>query len=329
MRRFIFTCGDINGIGPEICIRAFNKLNFTKNKIIFFCPSDIFLKTIKIIGCSFNYRISNSFDEKVSKENMVLVLDIGNTKQQLGYPTKYSGEASYKAVVQACELLKKKKANALITAPISKYAWYLAGKNFTGHTSLLSNIFNSKNYLMSFISRKMKCALLTIHNPIKEITKNVTKAKLQNAIEIAYNSLINDFKIKNPKVAILGLNPHAGEDGQLGHEEGNILLPVIRIFSNIILEGPFPADGFFSNKDYKKYDFVIGMYHDQILIPFKLLNGKSGVNYTMGLPIIRTSPAHGTAFDIADKFIADETGMIDSYILANKILSNRKISDVI
>ncbi|MBN1638653.1 MAG: 4-hydroxythreonine-4-phosphate dehydrogenase PdxA [Ignavibacteriales bacterium] len=327
MKRFIFTCGDINGIGPEICLKSINNLNKEKNKIIFICPSNIFLNTIEKLNLNFNYKICNLIDDKLIKEKNVLVLNIGTVKQKLGLPSKASGEISYKSIIKACELLKKKKADVLITAPISKYAWHLAGIKFTGHTSLISNIFNSENVLMSFISKKMKCALLTIHKPIKEIVKNITKEKLTDAIKLTYKSLITDFKINNPRIALLGLNPHAGEDGQLGEEEIKIIKPAMRELHNILLEGPFPSDGFFSNKDYKKYDFVIGMYHDQILIPFKLLNAKSGVNYTMGLPIIRTSPAHGTAFDIAEKYIADEKGILESFYLSKKILKNRAKSD--
>ena len=179
---------------------------------------------------------------------------------------------------------------------------------------------------MLFLSKQMKCGLVTIHKPIREVSKSITKVSLSNALSALHNSLVKDFGKSNPKVAVLGLNPHAGEEGKIGNEENDILKPVIDSFKQAKPEGPFVPDAFFGNNLYKNYDAVLGMYHDQVLIPFKMLNFNNGVNYTAGLPFIRTSPDHGTAFDIAGKGIASEESMVQAVYWAEKIFYNRKKS---
>lgn len=179
---------------------------------------------------------------------------------------------------------------------------------------------------MLFVSKKMKCGLTTIHSSIKNVHRLVTKKRISDSIITLNNSLKNDFGISKPQIAILGLNPHAGEDGNIGNEENEIISPVIKSNNDKNVFGPFVPDAFFGNHLYSKFDAVLGMYHDQILIPFKMLNFNTGVNYTAGLPFVRTSPDHGTAFDIAGKGIASEESMIQSASLAEKIFMNRKKS---
>lgn len=208
----------------------------------------------------------------------------------------------------------------MVTAPISKTAIKMAGINFPGHTEMLAEWCGSKDFVMTFLSKKMNGALVTIHEPLKNVTKLITSENLKSKINIIIKMLINDFKISLPKIAVLGLNPHAGESGIIGNEEEKIIIPLIKKYSNNLF-GPFSSDAFFANRLYKKYDLVIGMYHDQLLIPFKMLNFSSGVNYTAGLPIIRTSPDHGTAFDIAYKGIADSSSFIEAFFYAEKISS--------
>jgi 4-hydroxythreonine-4-phosphate dehydrogenase len=184
-----------------------------------------------------------------------------------------------------------------------------------------------KNFVMMFFSKKMNAALITIHEPVKNIPGLISKKLLTKKLKVVIDALRNDLKIKNPHIAILGLNPHAGEGGLIGLEEEEIVKPFIKEFADEMLSGPFSPDAFFANHLYKKYDVVIGMYHDQILIPFKMLNFNSGVNYTAGLPIVRTSPDHGVAYDIAGKNLANPASILEAYRFAEKIVRNRKQND--
>ncbi len=321
MRKFVFTCGDINGIGPEICVKTFNKIfNPKKYGILFVCPANVFEVIIRKIKPEFKYSIIKNLKE--FKPDRVNVLDLGKANFTPGKPTKVSGRIAYKAINQALKSIDEGYAGALITAPISKHAVGLAGLDFPGHTELLASRYKVKNFSMMFLSSSMKVGLVTIHEPLKKVPHLITAKNLVNTIETVGKSLESDFGIAEPELAVLGLNPHAGEKGRIGKEEMQTIKPVIRKFKNVY--GPFVPDAFFGEKLYKNFDAVIGMYHDQVLIPFKLLNFRKGVNFTAGLPFVRTSPDHGTAFDIAGKFIADETSMIEAFKWADKILKYRK-----
>ncbi|MCB0730566.1 MAG: 4-hydroxythreonine-4-phosphate dehydrogenase PdxA [Ignavibacteriae bacterium] len=325
MNSFAFTCGDINGIGPEIVVKTLNKIKpSSKRKLIFLCPQKVFLKTINIVKPNFKFSIVKSLTQNL-ENGKVTILDIGSANQKYGKPSRESGKISYKAIIEACNLAKENKVDAIITAPISKVAFKKANINFPGHTELLTDFFNVKKYSMLFVSDKMKCGLITIHIPIKNVSKSLTAKKIKNTIDVIINSLKIDFKLKDPKISMLGLNPHAGEEGRIGDEEIKILNPILKEYQGRIV-GPFVPDAYFGNKLFRNYDFTIGLYHDQILIPFKLLNFNKGVNFTAGLPIVRTSPDHGTAFDIAGKGIAIPDSMIESFKYAELILNNRKSS---
>ncbi len=322
----VFTCGDINGIGPEIVIKSLNKISsLPKQKIIFVCPKNVFLKTISSIVPKFQYTIDKSVPTDWN-HNSVLILDIGNFKQSIGKVSSDSGKASYKSIMTACKLAETKIVNSIITAPISKLAFAKAGINFPGHTELLANFFNVKNFAMMFVSKQMKAALITIHIPIKDVPKSLTKKRIIYTIDVIYKSIISDFGIKNPKIALLGLNPHAGEEGKIGSEEIILIKPILSSLKYKI-HGPEVPDAYFGNKLYKKYDCTIGLYHDQVLIPFKLLNFNKGVNYTAGLPVVRTSPDHGTAFDIAGKGIANPDSLMEAFRFAKLINKNRRKTD--
>lgn len=324
MTRLVFTCGDINGIGPEISVKTFNRIYKPgKRQIIFLCPQNVFLKTIHRITPNFEYQIISKKSFEIVDKGKIIVIDIGNATQKLGTPTIVSGRISYNAICDAVKLVQAGFVDAIITAPISKQAFNLACINFPGHTELLAKLSKTKNYLMFFLSPKMKCGLVTIHKPIKEIQQFITKAAVKNSLSILYQSLKKDFGISKPKIAVLGLNPHAGEDGKIGSEENEIIKPIIKNLKKIKPVGPFVPDAFFGNHLYKNYDAILGMYHDQVLIPFKMLNFNKGVNYTAGLPFVRTSPDHGTAFDIADKWIASEESMVQAVYWAETIVKNR------
>ena len=324
MNKFVFTCGDINGIGPEIVIKSLNKITSKKSsqKFYFICPANIFNNIIEHINPNFEFEITSNLKNESSV--LVTVLDIGNFRQSVGKPTIQSGKAAYKSLVKSFALLNSKNANAVITAPVSKTALHKAGILFPGQTEMFAEWTNTSKYVMTFLSRKFNAALLTIHKPIKEIPVLLKLQKLINTFNVVYRMLIDDLGISNPRIAVLGLNPHAGEGGIIGYEEKNIITPAIQKFSKVhSVDGPFPSDAFFANRLYKDYNMVIGMYHDQVLIPFKLLNFRGGVNYTAGLPIVRTSPDHGVAYDIASKYIADESSMIKAYRYAKQIVNKR------
>jgi len=215
-------------------------------------------------------------------------------------------------------------ADAMVTAPISKFSLGLAGIDFPGHTELLAKFSKSKKFGMMFLSSKFHTALLTIHEPIAKVARLLSQKLLINKIDLFCDTLKNDLKIANPKMALLGINPHSGENGKIGNEEIKIFNPVLNKYKSEEIQGPFVPDAFFGNRLYKNFDLVIGTYHDQVLIPFKLLNFNQGVNFTAGLPFVRTSPDHGTAFDIAYKNIADYKSMYQAFIWAEKIVNNRK-----
>jgi 4-hydroxythreonine-4-phosphate dehydrogenase len=325
MAKIVFTCGDVNGIGPEISVKLFNRIlsGNQSNQFIFICPKNVFEYYYKLTQSKFQYCFQNNPSTLIA--NRLTILPIKNVKFSPGKVTKFSGITSYNSIIEALELIMAGKADAMVTSPISKEAISLAGINFPGHTELLAFKSKEKKYLMFFLSSKVNAALLTIHEPLKKVSSIINKNKIVTAIELLDESAKMDLGIRNPKIAVLGLNPHAGENSLIGNEEHNVIHPaIISLQNKIDVKGPFVPDAFWGNHNYKKYDAVLGMYHDQILIPFKLLNFNSGVNFTAGLEIIRTSPDHGTAFDIAGKNIANESSLYEAYKYAIKILRNRK-----
>lgn len=324
MNKFIFTCGDTNGIGPEIVIKALNRISAdSKDNLIFICPKNIFKETLQIFPAAFTFEIQNAMTEP--EPGVVTVLNIRNPKLEWGKPTKSSGKAAFKAIKISSDFLINGKADAVITAPISKTAIKLAGYDYPGHTEMYASWTKTKNFVMVFFSKEINAALITIHEPIKNISKLLSGKNIRNKIDVVVKMLLNDIDIENPRIAVLGLNPHAGEEGVIGLEEKKIISPVIKESKySEYLSGPFSPDAFFGSRLYENYDMVLGMYHDQVLIPFKLMSFSSGVNYTAGLPIVRTSPDHGVAYDIAGKNEADETSILEAFYLAEKIVNNRK-----
>jgi 4-hydroxythreonine-4-phosphate dehydrogenase len=321
MNTFVFTCGDINGIGPEIIIKSLNKIyRYPGKRFIVLIPHNIFELTAKIVSPEFRYVVTNK-PADLNKDE-VIIYDLGKGTQALGQISKEAGKIAYSAIKTSFNILKDKNADAVITAPISKTAMHKYGIKFPGHTEIYSEWCGIKDYSMMFLSSEMNAALITIHVPIKKVSKLITHKLLFDTIAVIKNTLASDLAIREIKLAVLGLNPHAGESGNIGKEEEKIIKPLIDKLS--FCDGPFSPDAFFANRLYKNYDCVIGMYHDQLLIPFKMLNFSNGVNYTAGLPIVRTSPDHGTAFDIAGRGIADESSMLQAFRYADIIVNNRK-----
>lgn len=321
--RLFFTCGDCNGIGPEIVIKALSHFQVKKkHKLYFAIPKNIFEEGLKLLQLDFDYELVNKIELSSNNKNVVSIINLGNYKTVFGKPTKLSGAVAYESLQQSYYAAQNNLAECIITAPISKEAFKKSGVEFPGHTELFASWTKTENVVMFFHSAKIKAALLTIHIPLKSVSFSLDRNLIRKKIDIILTTLKRDFKIANPRIAILGLNPHAGENGLLSDEENNILSPLIYDYKEY-LQGPFPADAFFGMHLYKQFDVVIGAYHDQVLIPFKMLSFSDGVNFTAGLPIVRTSPDHGTAFDIAGKGIADPSSMIHAAKLGIKICRSR------
>ena len=327
MNRFVFTCGDINGIGPEIALKALNKIA-SRNKgdqFILIIPQNIFNSTIKLTKPEFDFKVVKALNISSLKSSRFIILNLKSTKQNFGKPTISSGETAYSALKTSYKLLNEKLADVVVTAPVSKTALNLAGVKFPGQTEMFAEWCNVKDFVMTFLSKQLRVGLFTIHIPLKEVHKSIKLNKLQTKLKIAISMLTNDLGISNPRIAVLGLNPHAGENGIIGSEEISIMQPLFENdFESGKVSGPFSPDAFFAKRKFREFDLVFGLYHDQVLIPFKYINSGKGVNYSAGLPIIRTSPDHGVAYDIAGKGVADESSMIEAYQYAKLILKNRK-----
>lgn len=314
--KILITCGDINGIGPEIILKIFLNENFKKRynlkvigpKIVF----DYYSRLLKIKNLE-NSDIINLFPHK-------------KLKIKTGKIDSHSGKISGDAIKIATELTVKRKFDAIVTMPINKKALNMGGYIYEGHTDMLADLTGSSLPIMVMFSKDLKVIPLTIHIPVERISNALDKNILEEQIKSVNKIFQNTFGIEQPKLALLGLNPHSGDAGLIGDEEIKILNPLMKYLQSakINIKGTFSADAFFGNKAYKNYDCIFAMYHDQGLIPFKIIAGKKGVNYTGGLNIIRTSPSHGTAFDIAGKGIADITSSAEAIKLANQIaLDNR------
>ncbi|UII21089.1 4-hydroxythreonine-4-phosphate dehydrogenase PdxA [Fulvivirga ligni] len=321
--RIGITLGDINGIGPEVTIKALrdNRLLNYITPVIYGSTKVLsyYRKALKIED--FNY--TQVKDDGKFQSRKVNVINCWNEMIEIktGEVTPEGGKASFNALEKATAHLKEGYIDALVTAPINKDNIQNDNFKFAGHTEYLTSKFGAEDSLMFMTTENLKIGVVTGHLPLKDVSKKLNKDLLLKKYSIMEQSLINDFGIMKPKIAILGLNPHAGENGLLGKEENELIIPVINKLKNEgkLVYGPFPADGFFGKNDYSKFDAVLAMYHDQGLIPFKTLAFENGVNFTAGLPIIRTSPDHGTAYDIAGKNIASASSMLHAIYMAKDI----------
>ncbi len=332
------TMGDPGGVGPEISISSCKYFQEKKNRIIMpiIFGSAAYIDFVNSYVVKSKFKINSISPDDITSEEDCLkyykndCINVINCSDEL-YESVNFGVENYnyakdteKFILKAVEFAKSSKINGIATAPINKNMMSKGEAMFHAHTELLAHLTSEENYAMLFYSKELITILATIHIPLKFVSQSITKNLLEKIINISFNSLRIDFGINNPHIAVLGLNPHAGENGEIGKEEINIISPVIAEFkrNNFNIEGPFPSDSFYA-KRYKDFDIVISMYHDQALIPFKLLSFNYGANVTVGLPIVRTSPVHGTAYDIAGKNIADARSIIYSILLASKIADNR------
>ena len=325
------TLGDYNGIGPEVVLKVIQRLDLEQSTPVligqkyvvdFYKEStdDDFSNSIP-----YCHEIEDVEDAKKGVLNIINVVDEQDIEILPGTITKAAGYMAMKAVQKAVDLAKANKVQAMVTAPISKEAVNLAGWEIPGHTEFLAHQTACNEYMMMLVNDGLRVGLVSIHDPLRDVAAIVGYEQILRKINIMHSSLQSDFSIDNPKVAVLGMNPHAGDGGYIGQEEIDIITPAIEEArsANIFVDGPFAADGFFGNRHYKQYDGVLAMYHDQGLIPFKTLSFYAGVNFTAGLPIIRTSPDHGTAFDIAGKQQASHNSMLKAYRLAVSLSQKR------
>ncbi len=312
--KIVISCGDPNGIGPEIALKLLS------NKKL---RTDFNLKLI-IPESAVEYYSHSLRLETPSYEDIILIPG-NNLKIKPGKIDKRAGRISGDAVHIGAEHCLKGMFDALVTMPVSKYSLSLAGFKYTGHTELLKALTNSREVVMVMYSEKLAVVPLTIHIPVNSVSSALTKKLIVTKLELMDDTFKTKFGIRKPRIAVLSLNPHCGDGGIIGSEEINTLVPALDSLmrKGIAVLGPYSADGFFGSGIYRHFDVVAGAYHDQVLIPFKMLSGKNGVNYTAGLPIIRTSPSHGTAFDIAGKGIADTGSAVAAVKLAGKFINGK------
>ncbi|MEQ9593706.1 MAG: 4-hydroxythreonine-4-phosphate dehydrogenase PdxA [Cyclobacteriaceae bacterium] len=326
--RIGITIGDLNGIGPEVVIKALSDTRLLRMITpIVYGSTRVLSYYRKLMGMEdFNYSQVKSDGQFHPKS-----INVMNCWEELieinpGVPSKETANAALLSLRKAVEDVKAGVIDAFVTGPIDKNTIHTEDFPYRGHTEYLTNEFDATETLMLLVGDDLRVGLVTEHNPISEIPSLMTKERIELKIRLLELSLKDDFSISKPKIAVLGLNPHAGDEGLIGSEENEIIRPVISNLKNQgkLIFGPFPADGFFAAAQHKRYDAVLAMYHDQGLVAFKTLAFENGVNYTAGLPVVRTSPDHGTAYNIAGKNLADENSMRQAIYLACDIASHRK-----
>jgi len=323
------THGDINGISYEIIIKAlqdqrifdlFTPIVYGHSKVAAYYRNSVNLP-------DFNFNLVKSPEKAQHRKPNLINISENEIKIEMGQPSEAAGSLAVQSLEVATNDLKNAKIDVIVTAPINKHSIQSDKFHFPGHTEFFAERFETSEYLMLMVSDQLRMGVATSHVPLKDVSSKLTPELLESKIRVFHHGLMQDFNIRKPKIAILGLNPHAGEEGLLGNEENDIIIPVIKKMKkeDMLIFGPFPADGFFGSDAYTKYDGILAMYHDQGLIPFKLMAFQNGVNYTMGLPIIRTSPAHGTAFELTGKNVASPDPLRAAMYLAVDIHRNRNL----
>jgi len=323
--------GDPNGIGPEVLIRALHHLHpFNEWEPLIFGDMEIIKEINKAVGASFSFTpIPNNHDlpiEEVSDSFCIHLIDLPvrkNREWKLGLCSSWGGESAFKFFHNAILWANQKKIDAVVTAPLSKEALFSAGYNFPGHTEIISHFSNGARSVMMLSVDNLRASMVTLHMSLRQALDSLTSELILEVIEITDYGL-KRMGIQNPKLGIAGLNPHAGENGLFGDEENQIILPALDLAhkKSLLCEGPFPPDTIFLEHRKGMFDAVVALYHDQALIPLKLYGFDRAVNITLGLPIIRTSPDHGTAFQLAPKMKANPSSMIESIKMALKLASS-------
>lgn len=322
--------GDFNGIGPEVTLKCLKNIDYSNSIPVWIGHKLVFEFYQEKLGFDLPAREMKHSDD--AEAGFINIFQIGDHLQKPDIsPGKIEAEAgkwAMDSVEAGIQLTLQKKADALVTAPISKEAIRMAGYQVPGHTEFLAEKTNTSQVLMMLVNGSLRVALVTIHEPLRNVPDLIEQNRIVNRLIVLNDSLKHDFGIESPKIAVLGLNPHAGDGGVIGMEEIDIITPAIAEASErgIEAEGPFPGDGYFGTRMNSQFDATLAMYHDQGLIPFKTLSFGKGVNFSAGLPIIRTSPDHGTAFSIAGENRADEASLLEAYRLAVILAENRNQS---
>lgn len=321
--------GDINGVGPEIILKTFaDKRLFSQCIPIVYGSSKVLNHyKNKLGGIDFNYVKLESADKAApNKINIVNCIE-DSVEINTGMVTEQGGKAAITALEKMVDDSLAGLLDAIVTAPIHKNAMKKAGFQYPGHTEFFTERFGQKQSLMTMVSNGLRVALVTNHIPVSAISEAVNAEQIKTKLKLLNQTLEKDFGITKPTIAVLGLNPHAGDGGAIGTEDETIIQPtIISAKKNGILAfGPYPADGFFGSSHFSKFDGILAMYHDQGLVPFKALSFGNGVNFTAGLPVVRTSPDHGTAYDIAGKGIASASSFRNALFTAIDISKSRKL----
>ncbi|MCF6247441.1 MAG: 4-hydroxythreonine-4-phosphate dehydrogenase PdxA [Desulfobacula sp.] len=324
------TMGDPVGIGPEILVKALNTPGiYMLCHPVIIGDARVIQQALSLLKFDLAINVINHIEEGKFKYGTLDILNVSNLDircSTLSVPTVQTGVAMQDYIIKGIDLSLQNKIDALATCPITKTAMRLAQSKFHGHTELLAHNTGTHEYAMMLSGDKLKVVLVTIHIPLAKVPKALSIDKIVKKIRLTHSSLKERFGISDPKIAVAGLNPHSGEASMFGNEEENIIIPAVALAKKekINVQGPLPPDTVFYQAVNKKYDAVVCMYHDQGLIPFKLVHFKDGVNTTLGLPIIRTSVDHGTAYDIAWKGIADHTSLEESIKMAALQAINQK-----
>jgi 4-hydroxythreonine-4-phosphate dehydrogenase len=327
------TVGDFNGIGPEVALKG--ALHPSVRRLctpLLVGPPAVFEFYARRSRIAASIRPLDGTPAKKSASRGSVELpcvessSIMTSSIRPGQVTRLAGKTAAQAVETAVRLVQIGVADAMVTAPVSKRAMHLAGVNFPGQTEMVQRLSGAPRVVMMLVCSVLRVGLITIHVPVSQIARRITPALLRERIRLIADALRTDWGIRRPSLAVLGLNPHAGESGDLGSEEKRLIVPTLHSLQHagLRLAGPFPADAFFARYSPGSYDAVVAMYHDQGLIPLKMLAAGAGVNVSLGLPIVRTSPDHGTAFDIAGRGKADAASMIEAVRLAVLIANNRR-----
>ena len=323
------TMGDPSGIGPEIILKALQREDIYQTcRPVVIGDAGVLRTASKEIG-SISLNLISTPSEAAGRPGTIDIVSISNLEADSfvpGKPALNGGKAMVDYIVKAVDFNKKGQASAMVTCPISKELMHLAGCKFDGHTELLAHLTDTKDFAMMLAGDRLRVSLATIHCALKEVPGMLNKELILKVIKITCNALERDFAIKEPHVAVAALNPHAGEAGIIGSEDSRIIRPAVEEARNsgLLVDGPFPADTLFYHALNGRFDAIVAMYHDQGLIPIKLVHFSDAVNITLGLPIIRTSVDHGTAYDIAGKGIADPSSLVAAIKMAAKMAERRR-----